>query len=182
VTAVVDHRAGRCDLGLHRGQVCLAAEAGVDGHDQQQVDQVQRVLDEAQPGGGREGDTGPHAEFTDGCIRAVRLLQGLGMHDDQFAARLDVGRQHVLRSLAHQVRFKAAGGMRPAGRDDVGPEGQVWHEVPVHHIPLDAIDAGGVQRGAVGAEAGEVGWQHRRDDLGGHAGLEGRSRRGQRGA
>jgi len=46
--ALVDEPAGRRDLGLHRCQVALPTEAGVDRHDQQQVDEVEHVCHRVQ--------------------------------------------------------------------------------------------------------------------------------------
>ena len=43
VAARVDHAAHLGDLRLHRGDVLLPAEAGVDGHHQHQVDEVEHV-------------------------------------------------------------------------------------------------------------------------------------------
>ena len=55
--------------------------------------------------------------------------------------------------------------MRPAGGDHVGPEGEVRHEAAVHHVPLDAVDAGRLEGGDLLAQPGEVGREHRRRDL-----------------
>ena len=54
---------------------------------------------------------------------------------------------------------------RAGGGDDVGPEREVRHELAVHHVPLDAVDAGRLERGDLLAEAGEVGGQHAGGDL-----------------
>ena len=59
---------------------------------------------------------------------------------------------------------KGTDAVRPAGGDDVGPEGEVGHEHAVHHVPLDAVDAGLLQGDALLAEPGEVGGEHRGDD------------------
>ena len=56
VEATVDDELAQLgDLGLHGGDVGLAAEAGVDRHDQDHVDQVEHVLD------GRDGVDGLRA-------------------------------------------------------------------------------------------------------------------------
>ena len=51
------------------------------------------------------------------------------------------------------------------GGDDVGPEREVGHELAVHDVPLDEVDAGLLQGGDLLAEPGEVGGQHGRGDL-----------------
>jgi len=53
---------------------------------------------------------------------------------------------------------------QPPGRaDDVRPEGQVRHEVPVHDIRLDPVDTGPLEVSDPGAEAREVRRQYRGD-------------------
>ena len=49
--------------------------------------------------------------------------------------------------------------------DDVGAEREVGDELTVHHVPLDEVDTGLLEGDDLVAEAGEVGGQHRRDDL-----------------
>ena len=63
-----------------------------------------------------------------------------------------------------------------AGGDDVGPEGEVGHELAVHDVPLDAVDAGLLERAELVAQLGEVGGEHGRGDLdgaGGRGGIRG---------
>ena len=48
--------------------------------------------------------------------------------------------------------------------DDVGPEREVGDELPVHHVPLDEVDARLLERDDLVAESGEVGGEHGRGD------------------
>ena len=50
------------------------------------------------------------------------------------------------------------------GRDQIGAEGEVRHEMTVHHIPLDAIDARLLQSDAGVTQTREVSGQHGGDD------------------
>ena len=54
--------------------------------------------------------------------------------------------------------------VRPACSDDVRAEGEVGHELAVHDVPLDEVDAGLLERDALLAEACEVRGEHRRRD------------------
>ena len=72
-----------------------------------------------------------------------------------------VGRQH------HQVRLERQRGVRPGRGDDGGTEREVRDELAVHHVPLDAVDAGRLERGDLLAEAAEVDGQHAGGDLDG---------------
>ena len=99
-----------------------------------------------------------------------RWRRGLGVHDQQLAAGVDVARRQLVGLLHHEVGLEGHGGVGAARRDHVGPEGEVGHELPVHHVPLDAVDAGLLERGHLLAEPGEVGGQHGRGDLDGAVG------------
>ena len=46
----------------------------------------------------------------------------------------------------------------------VGPEGDDRHEMPVHHVEVDPVGAGGLDRADLLGELGEVGRQDRRRD------------------
>ena len=94
----------------------------------------------------------------------------------QVCARFDVNDQpvapgaHVLGShdvggQYHQVRLERQRRVLARRGDHIGAKRQVGHELPVHHIPLDAVDAGSLQRGHFFAEFGEVGGQHAGGDL-----------------
>ena len=50
-------------------------------------------------------------------------------------------------------------GVLAARSDDVRAEGQVRHEASVHHVPLDAVDAGRFEGRHLVAEPCEVGRQ-----------------------
>ena len=67
----------------------------------------------------------------------------------------------------HQVRLEHHVDVLAARGDDVRAEGEVRNEVAVHHVPLDAIDAGLLEGLALLAQAGEVCWQDRWNDLDG---------------
>ena len=85
-----------------------------------------------------------------GCGRAcgAGAVHGLGVHDQQLAAGLDVAGEPA-RRVARPSGGPRTAPRRAAGtRDDVGPEGEVGHELAVHDVPLDAVDAGLLERRA----------------------------------
>ena len=63
--------------------------------------------------------------------------------------------------------------VRPQGADDIRAECDVRHKMPVHHIQMHPVGAGGDHMVHLVAELGEVGGEHRGgDDQGaGHFGL-----------
>ena len=93
-----------------------------------------------------------------------RCVAGLGVDDEPRAAGLDVPLGHHVRGEHHQVRFERHGDPIADRCDDVRPERQVRHELPVHHVPLDEVDARLLERDDFVAEPREVGGQHGRDD------------------
>ena len=99
----VDHPADLGDLRLHRGEVALAAEPGVDGHHEHEVDEVEHVGDGARRRGRADGDGGGGPELADGAQRAVQVQAGLGVDDQPLAPGLDVAGGHDVRREHHQV-------------------------------------------------------------------------------
>ena len=70
--------------GLHAAlQEALAAEAGIDGHHQHEVDEVEQRLDHRGGRAGVDRDAGALAEVADGLERAVDVRPGLGMDGDR---------------------------------------------------------------------------------------------------
>ena len=48
--------------------------------------------------------------------------------------------------------------------DHVGPDGEVRHEMPVHHVDVDPVGAGRFHRAHLLAELGEIGGKDRGGD------------------
>ena len=73
----------------------------------------------------------------------MQVACGLGVHDEQARSRPRRSARRAS-SGSSTIRWASKGTLAcgAAGLDDVGPEGEVGHEAPVHHVPLDAVDAG----------------------------------------
>ena len=93
---------------------------------------------------GIERDAGLLAERADRLQRAVQMRAGFGMHGDVVAAGFGKGLEIGVAGRDHQMRVKDLLGVRPHRLDDVGAVGDVRHEMPVHHIEMDPVGAGGV--------------------------------------
>ena len=90
---------------------------------------------------------------------------GLGMHDDQVGAGLGEGLEIGVGRRDHQVGVEAAWSLCGAERlHDVRAEGDVGHEMAVHHVEMDPVRAGLVDRAHLLAQAGEVGGEDRGSD------------------
>ena len=111
-----------------------------------------------------ERDAGLLAERLDRLQRAMQMRAGLRMHRDVIAAgfreRLEIG----IAGRDHQMRVEDLLRVRPQRLDDVGTVGDVRHEMPVHHVEMDPVGAGRVDRADLVAEFRKVRRQDRRRD------------------
>ena len=152
-------------FGSMRGDVVLAAEAGVHGHDEHQVDQVEHVAHGDGRGGRVQRHAGGRAERADVVQAAMEVGHRLGVDDQPLAAGLHELRGQQLGRQDHQVGLERQGGVATGRGDDVGAERDVGDELAVHDVPLDAVAPGRLERRDLLAEAGEVGRQDRGSDL-----------------
>jgi len=166
VEAAFDHTAtdGR-HLGLHRGDVVLTPEPGVDGHDQHLVDQVQDVVDRLRGSGRVESHRSRGSGVTDNAERAVQVTVGFGVQDDGLTSRVYELRYQPGRLVHHEMGLEGHGDARAHSGDDVGAEREVGYEPAVHDVELNAVHPCLLQGSALLTQPGEVSRQHRRDDL-----------------
>ena len=159
-----DHRPDLRHLGFHRGDVWLPAEAGVDSHDQDHVEQIQHMHDL----GGRcrwiERHCRAGTELANMAQRAMQMVARLGMDDQHLAASLDIQVREFVRLFDHEVSFERPVGPVANRGDDVGSERKVGHETAIHDIELETIDTGLVEGDDLVAEAAEVSGKNRWDD------------------
>src|SRR5262249_30822022 len=140
-------------------------KAGVDGHDQHHVGEVEHVLHHVDGRVGVEGHTRLGAEVTDGGQGPVQVGARLGVDDDQVAPGLDVAVHQFLGLEDHQVRLEHHRAVLAARGDDVRPHGEVRYEPPVHDVPLDPVHSCFLERGDLLTQPGEVGREDGGDDL-----------------
>lgn len=92
------------------------------------------------------------------------------MHDDEAATSLDESADQMVGLFDHQVSFERHRNRRTNRSDHVWPEREIWHEAAVHHVELNSIHTGFLQRMALVAQTGEIGRKHRGNDLDGGCG------------
>ncbi len=95
----------------------------------------------------------------------VDMRPRLDMGGDHIGPRLGIGLDIGIDGRDHQVHVHEGRNMRAKGFDRGGAEGQVRHEMPVHHIDMDPIGALGFDRADLGAEIGEIGRENRGGNL-----------------
>ena len=95
----------------------------------------------------------------------MKVRARLGVHDQALTTGRDVFGGHALGREHHQVGLERQRAVFAGGRDHVGAEGQVRHELAVHHVPLDPVDPGTLEGGHLVTQLGEIGGQHAWGDL-----------------
>ena len=95
---------------------------------------------------------------------ALEVIGGLDVDRDPVRSGVEVLLQAGLRPLDHQVHVERQPSRFAQGADDRRAEGQVRHEMAVHHVHVDEVRAPGLgHRQGVG-EAREVGREQGRRD------------------
>ncbi len=112
------------------------------------------------------------AQFGDVGQRAVEVRTGLGVHDHDVAAGLDIAVEKAVGFDDHQVGLESHVDMGSDRGDHVGSEREVGYEHAVHDIPLDAVDACILESDALRTQLRVVGGKDRWCDLyrSGHGG------------
>ena len=161
----------RATLSSIAGMNAWPPKPGIDGHHQDQVEPVEHIFDRALRRRGIERHARLLAERADLLQRAVEMPGRLGVNGDVVGARLGEGFEIGVAGLDHQVAVERLVGMRPQRRDHRRAEGDVGHEMPVHHVEVDPVGAGRRDRAHLLAEPREVRRQNRwrHDHRAGHA-------------
>jgi hypothetical protein len=124
------------------------------------VELVQDVRDEVERRRRVDGHPGSCPEVPDPRESAMQVLAGLDVDDHRAASGGDELRQPVVGILDHEVCFEGQVDVRSTRADDSGSERQVRDEAAVHHVPLDPVDAGGLEVEDLCGEAGVIGAQN----------------------
>ena len=121
------------------GNEGLAAEAGIDGHQQDQVDASSTCSMRAVRGAGIERRRRPSCRAPDRLQRAVQMRAGFGMNGDDVGAGLGEGLEIGIDRRDHQMHVEGLGRVRPQRLHHVRAEGDVRHEMAVHHVEVDPV-------------------------------------------
>ena len=135
----------------------MAAESGIDGHQQHHVDLVNDVLQPVEWRGRIEDQSGLAALLPNQAKRSVRMPARLGVERDVAGAGLCEVRNNAIDWLNHEVnidrRFDA---VVPQGVTNQRSNRQVRHEMIIHHVEMHDVGAS-IQYGVdVIAQAGEI--------------------------
>jgi phosphoribosylaminoimidazole-succinocarboxamide synthase len=157
----VDDLAGLAQLVERGGDELLAAETGVDRHDEHQVDLVDDPVEHVQRRGRIEHQAGLAALFANQGQAAIDVPGRLGVKADHAGAGFrEIGNDAVDR-LDHQVHVD--------GRGDAvvtqclahhRADGEVGYVMVVHHIEMHPVRAGGEHGVHILAQTSEIGGQN----------------------
>eukprot|EP01039_Chlorochromonas_danica_P020664 gene20665-biopygen12614 len=120
----------------------LASEAGIDGHDQQQVDLIKHVLDRFRRCLRVENDAGLRAKLSDPLQAAVQVRPGFRMNTDDVRTSVPKRLEKGIRWRDHEVHIERYADMRPDGFHDIRAERDVRYEVSVHHVDVQPVCPG----------------------------------------
>ena len=165
--AVADQRAQAPDLVDLAVDEGLPAEAGVHGHHANQIAEVQERRRRLDRRAGIEREAGLAARRADRLQRAVRVRPGLEMRGQHIRAGLGIGVDIGIDRGDHQVHVHHGLDVRADRLAERRAEGEVRHEMPVHHVDMDPVRALRLDRLDLLPEVGEIGREDRRGDLDG---------------
>ena len=163
-----DQLAGAPDLGQAEVEELLAAEARLHGHHQEHVELAEHVGERLDRGVRLERHPGPGTLGTQLAGEPHRRLRGLGVEGHRAGTCFGVRRCPAVRVLDHQVRVQRQVGRLREALEDRQPEGQVGHEVVVHHVDVHPV--GARDPADLVGQAGQVGVEDARRDLDTHGG------------
>ena len=154
-TALGAHRAQARDLRQHFGDEGLAAKSRIDGHDQNNVAQMQDILDKLRRGSRIEHHTRLLAERADLREHAMQMGRRawLGLHQEMIGAGIRKGGKIALRLDDHQVNVERLCGRAADRLQHDRPDGDVRNEASVHHVDMDPVGAGRIDCAHLFAES-----------------------------
>jgi len=83
----------------------------------------------------------------------------LCMNNETLTSCLYVALRHYVWSQNHQVSFEWLCAVRAGRSNDIGAKGEVWHELAVHNIPLNNVNAGLIESTNLFANLGKICWK-----------------------
>ena len=83
------------------------------------------------------------------------------MHRDDVGTGLGEGFEIGIARRDHQMHVKQLVAVRTQRLHDIRADGDVGHEMAIHHVDMDPVGPGLVDRAHLGAEIGEVGGEDR---------------------
>ncbi len=149
---------------VHEG---LAAEAGLDRHDEDHVAAIEEGEGGVGGGAGFEDEAGFGAQTTNcvECRRHFLLSVHAGrfeMDGDEAGAGVNELRGVDVGAINHEMDVEREGGTAAEGADDGWADREIRDEVSVHDVHVNIVCAGALGAGDFIAEVREIGGEDRR--------------------
>jgi len=125
------------------GKEFLAAEAGVDAHDEYMMHHRKDFREHLYRRGRVDHHTRKHAVVPNQLQRTVQMAAGFDLDGDHVGAGLGEGGDELVGVLDHEVAIEGKGGDGADGLNDGWAEGDVGDEVAVHDVDVDDGAAAG---------------------------------------
>ena len=94
----------------------------------------------------------------------MNVRASLGMDGDDIGTCCGEGFEKAIDRGDHQVDVEGLGGVRAQRLHDSRADGEVRHEMPVHHVDVDPVRPGGIDSADFLAQPCEIGREDRRGD------------------
>ena len=142
----------------HRRDERLTAEAGIDRHQQNRVEFVERVIQNRKRRGGIERQSGGESGVADRIDGAVDMADGFGMKRNAFCAGGGERGDEIIDGFGHQMDIPKSVGQGARERaQNRRPDGQIGRVVIVHHIQMQPFAAGVASVAGFFAETRKIG-------------------------
>ena len=142
----------------------LAAEAGIDGHDQCQVADLEHVTQCEGRRARIDRRAGAAVELADRRQRAVQVRARFVVNGDAVGTRGGKGVQVPFGLDDHQVELQGQAGLAPQNAHCVDAECEVGDEDPVHDIDVQPLGAAFLEAADLIGETAEIRCQEARRD------------------
>ena len=154
----------RLDLAELAGDELLSAETRIDAHHQHEIDVLEHIIERLGRRRRVERHAGLLAERLDPLDRAVEVRAGLRMDGDDVGPGLGECVEERVDRRNHQMHVERLCGVRPERLHHARADGDVGHEMAIHHVDVDPVGARLVDRAHFLAQLGEVGGKDGRGD------------------
>ncbi len=146
------------DLGQHFREEGLAAESRIHGHHQDDIAEMEDIFDELRRARGIQHHPCPLSEISDLGERPMQMDRGAGLSLDQQVIRPRFGKdaEVALRLDHHEMHIERLRRRAPDRLQHDRPNGDIGHEAAIHHIHMDPVGAGRIDRADLLAQAREI--------------------------
>ena len=117
----------------------MTAEAGIDRHDQDQIDLGENFLNRTERGRGIQSHPCLHTSFLDRLYRAMEMWTGFHMHREIVRTSFGELGDEGVGVRYHEMDIERQLSDFSERRHDRRTDGQIRNEMPVHDIDMEEV-------------------------------------------